>query len=44
MCLASFNILPSDLVFDTLSDPAKSTRFNFDLQKVGDSFKCLKRF
>ena len=31
MCLASWRILPSTPVLDTLSDPAKSTRFSLDL-------------
>jgi hypothetical protein len=33
MYLASFRTRPSALVLATLSDPAKSTRFSFDLER-----------
>lgn len=37
MFFASFNNVPSWLVLLTLSEPAKSTRFNFETKQVFDS-------
>lgn len=36
MYLASFKTEPDELVFATRSDPARSTKFNFDLRILSD--------